>query len=113
LLKKLKEYDLLVNITVINEVIWILKRKYRIELEEIFEFLDRFLDFVKVVSLEVEDYGLMKDFMLKYNLKPSDALHVASMKRFGAKIIVSEDPDFDRVEWVKRVWIDKGSPNDS
>ncbi len=49
----------------------------------------------------------MKDFILKYNLKPSDALHVSSMKRSGARLIVSEDPDFDRVEWLKRVWMNR------
>ncbi len=108
LLRKLKGCDLLVNIAVINEVVWVLRRKYGIELEEIFEFLDKFLSFVKVVPLETEDYELMKELMLRYNLKPSDSLHVASMKRFGAKFIVSEDPDFDKIEWIERIWIDKG-----
>jgi len=45
--------------------------------------------------------------MLRYKLKPSDAMHVASMKKAGVKHIVSEDPDFDRVEWIKRVWVGK------
>lgn len=103
LLKELGGHDLLINIIVINEIVWILRRKYGIGLEEIFEFLDRFLDFVRVVPLEAEDYELMKEFMLKYNLKPSDALHVTSMRRSGANYIVSEDPDFDKVEWVKRI----------
>ena len=89
-----------------------MKRKYGIGLEEIFEFLDKLLDFVRVVPLEAEDYELMKEFMLKYNLKPSDALHVASMRRFKANYIVSEDPDFDKIEWVKRIWIGKNNLNE-
>jgi predicted nucleic acid-binding protein len=43
--------------------------------------------------------------MVKYGLKPSDAIHVASMKKAGVGYIVSEDPGFDRVDWIKRVWL--------
>ena len=27
------------------------------------------------------------------------------MKRFKAEFIVSEDPDFDGIEWIRRIWI--------
>ncbi len=107
LLKKLEKFEAITNIVVINEVVWILRKKYGIESEEIFDFLDRFLNFVEFVPLEAEDYELMRDFILRYSLKPSDALHVSSMKRSGAKLIVSEDPDFDRVEWIKREWVNR------
>ena len=105
LLRKLKGYDLIVNAVVLNEVVWILKKKYGIDSEEIFEFLDRFLDFVTIVPLDARDYEFMREFIMKYNLKPSDALHAASMKRFKAEFIVSEDPDFDGIEWIRRIWI--------
>ncbi len=108
LMKKLENHELLTNIVVIDEVVWILNRKYRIELNEIFEFLDRIMNFVSIVQLGGEDYRLMKETMLKYSLKPSDAIHVASMKKAGIKFIVSEDPDFDRIDWIKRIWINKG-----
>ncbi|RLI85002.1 MAG: PIN domain nuclease [Archaeoglobales archaeon] len=107
LLKKLENYGLLTNIAVVNEIIWILNRKYGVDLSEVFEFLDRVLDFVTVISLGREDYEVVKEIMLRYKLKPSDAMHVASMKKAGVKHIVSEDPDFDRVEWIKRVWVGK------
>lgn len=107
LLKKLENYGLLTNIAVVNEIIWILNRKYGVDLSEVFEFLDRVLDFVTVISLGSEDYEVVKEIMLRYKLKPSDAMHVASMKKAGVKHIVSEDPDFDRVEWIKRVWVGK------
>ncbi len=57
------------------------------------------------IPLDGEDYGVMKEIMLKYNLKPSDALHLASMKKRGIEFIVSEDPDFDRIEWITRIWM--------
>ena len=78
LLKKL-----FANVAVLNEVVWILK-KYGVDLKEIFDFLDGFTD------LDLEDYVNMKEFMLRYNLKPSDALHVSSMKKDGIKTVVSE-----------------------
>jgi len=49
LLKKLENYGLLTNIAVVNEIIWILNRKYGVDLSEVFEFLDRVLDFVTVI----------------------------------------------------------------
>ncbi|WP_202319188.1 type II toxin-antitoxin system VapC family toxin [Archaeoglobus neptunius] len=106
LLKKLENHNLLTNIVVIDEVVWILNRKYGIELEEIFEFLDRIMNLVNIIRLDGEEYGLMKEIMAKYNLKPSDAIHAASMKRAGIRHIVSEDSDFDKVKWIKRIWMD-------
>lgn len=98
---------MITNIIVINEVIWILKKKYGVESKEIFGFLDRLLNFVELVPLKAEDYELMKACILRYNLKPSDALHVSSMKKCKAKLIVSEDSEFDKVEWIERVWMNK------
>lgn len=46
LLKKLEKHDVFVNVAVLNEVVWILKKKYGVDLKEIFYFLDRFMDFV-------------------------------------------------------------------
>jgi len=101
LLKKLEEHDTFINVAVLNEVVWILKKKYGVDLNEIFDFIDRFTDLVNIIPLDSEDYENMKEFMLRYNLKPSDALHVSSMKKGGIKTVVSEDPDFDKVEWIK------------
>ncbi len=39
----------------------------------------------------------------EYLLLPNDALHVATMKRYGIKNIATNDPDFERVKWLK-VW---------
>ena len=104
---KLANHEALVNIVVINEVVWILSRRYKIGQEEIFEFLDRILNFLTVVPLNEEDYQIMRDFMQKYRLKPSDSLILSSMKKSKCSLIISEDTDFDRVDWVKRVWVDR------
>ncbi len=36
-------------------------------------------------------------------LLPNDAIHVATMKRHGITSIATNDPDFERVGWLK-VW---------
>jgi len=38
----------------------------------------------------------------KYDLKPRDAFHAATMKENKFVRIVTDDKDFDRVEWIKR-----------
>lgn len=43
------------------------------------------------------------EFIEKNNLRPRDAFHVAVMKSLGINEIVSDDPDFDKIKWIKRV----------
>jgi predicted nucleic acid-binding protein len=89
----------------LDEVMWsfIKNKKFEIlrpTIEEIYS----------MKNLTIEDMNsaiplLALDFMEKYNLKPRDAFHVAIMKSFGINEIVSDDPDFDKVEWIKRIKI--------
>ncbi len=92
LFKKLEDHEALTNIIVIDEVIWILNRKYRIELNEVFEFLDKILNFVAFIPLSSEDYETAKEIMIRYGLKLSDAIHVASMRKAGVEYVVSRIP---------------------
>jgi predicted nucleic acid-binding protein len=41
--------------------------------------------------------------MLNYGLKPSDALHVSTMSKAETSRIITEDGEFDSVEWLKRI----------
>lgn len=108
LLKKAVESGsrLLVNMIVIDETIWILTKKYEIVLDEVFELIDHLFPLLDVVPLDYSDYHVMKEVMVDRGLKPSDALHVASMSKIGSDYIVSEDREFDKVPWIKRVWLD-------
>lgn len=51
----------------------------------------------------VEAHHLMKHF----NLKPRDAIHLASMRLEGETEIISEDPDFDSITGITRIPIMK------
>jgi len=42
------------------------------------------------------------DLAEKYDLKPRDAFHAAIMKENKLNQIVTDDSDFDRVEWINR-----------
>lgn len=98
--------QLISNIIAIDEVIWILTHKYGVSRAEVFELTDRLGSLFDIVPLDRIDYDPMKEFMNSYNLKPSDALHAASMKRSDAQYIASEDKDFDALPWIRRVWLD-------
>ena len=43
--------------------------------------------------------------LAEYNLKPSDALHVAAMRTNGIELVISEDRKLDRVPRMKRAWL--------
>ncbi len=45
----------------------------------------------------------IEEFISGYFLLPNDAIHVATMKRYRITNIATNDPDFERVEWLK-VW---------
>ncbi|NQE52208.1 hypothetical protein C5S29_01345 [ANME-1 cluster archaeon GoMg3.2] len=52
----------------------------------------------------IVDYKRMEQFMLNYGLKPSEALHVLTMSKTKTSYILSEDGEFDNVEWIERIW---------
>jgi len=58
-------------------------------------------------GVEYQKRSEFKVRIYRFGLKPSDAIHVATMKKAGTAEIVSEDRDFDKIDWVKRIWIDK------
>lgn len=57
------------------------------------------------MPLGLTEYQIAKDAMLNYGLKPSDALHVGTMRGQDIVTIVSEDSDFDDVDELERIWI--------
>jgi predicted nucleic acid-binding protein len=87
----------------LDEVMWILikgKKRHllRTAIEGIYSMPN--LDIVEVSSTAPL---LALSFIEKYDLKPRDALHIAVMKEKEIKTIISDDEDFDRIEWIKRI----------
>jgi predicted nucleic acid-binding protein len=101
----LSEHEAFTNLLVLDEVIYVSERKYNVEREETLEFIDRIvLPHVELLSVGAELYPFFKLYMVRYSLKPSDALHAATVKRYRLDAIVSEDRDFDKAG-IKRIWL--------
>jgi predicted nucleic acid-binding protein len=103
ILSKHKPYT---NPLVLDEVIWVSRKKYRVDEQSTIEFINReIIPYTTILSIGEEEYSLASKMILEYKLKPSDALHVATMKRNGITTIASEDNEFDNIPGIKRIWV--------
>ena len=99
------EFRLFTDVLVLDETLYVSWRRYGVKYEDTLRFLDEVvLPYVKILSLRQEEYVKARNYMGA--LKPSDALHVAVMLNNGINLIASEDRDFDRMEGIKRVWVE-------
>ncbi len=98
------DHELFTDALVLNELLWISNKKYRVPYEMTVEFIRSvLLPFMDLIPLGNDE--LMESLaILRYGVPPSDALHLAAMKRKGLTHIVSEDEELERVPWVTRVW---------
>jgi predicted nucleic acid-binding protein len=78
-----------VNLIVENEVIYILffKKKSAFDLKGFLHFLRGF----QFLEINFEIRNLYKNFILEYNLRPNDALILATCKYYGIKYLISVD----------------------
>jgi Predicted nucleic acid-binding protein, contains PIN domain len=105
-IKVLQEDQLALDPLVIDEVIYISKKKYNVNFNDTISFLDEVvLPNSLILPIRKEDYDKAKEIMLQYNLKPSDAFHVAIMLNNSISKIISEDKDFDRIKGIERLWL--------
>ena len=94
------------NIIVLDELLYVSKKKYSIPVEVTLNFIDSMiLPFTTILPLEEGDYHVLKD-MINYCSKPSDALIASSMKRASITDLLSEDEDFDKVPAIRRRWLE-------
>jgi len=104
--KLLEKYDLYTDVLVLDELIFVSKKKYSVPYNASIDLIENdILPYVTILGITKNEYEKTKELILKYNLKPSDALHVAAMLNNGITLILSEDHDFDRVIEIKRKWI--------
>ncbi len=89
----------------LDEVMWVLmKNKKKDNLRRVIEGI------YATPNIEIKEVGALiplhaVTIMEHYHLKPRDAIHVAIMEQNNVKEIVSDDADFDKVPWVKRIRI--------
>jgi uncharacterized protein len=65
------------------------------------------MPFVTILPIEESDVSLTEKYLTKYKIKPSDAIHLATMEKQGVTNIASEDSELDQIKEIKRVWLSK------
>ncbi|NJF24087.1 type II toxin-antitoxin system VapC family toxin [Thermococcus sp. Bubb.Bath] len=99
-------HALYTNPLVLDETIHVSRKRYKVPYKTSLQFIDeKVIPYVKILPLTILDYLTAKEIILKYNLRPSDALHVATIQNNGLQAIVSEDEDFDKLP-IKRLWLE-------
>jgi predicted nucleic acid-binding protein len=99
------------NPLVLDETIWVSQRKYNVDYKDTIEFIDQeILPYTKILPIGEEEYAIATRTILEYDLKPSDAIHIATMTTNKITLIASEDNDFDKIPGITRIWIKTQHP---
>jgi len=80
---------------------WLEKHEKRDWIENELKLITSIIN-LEITPLALEDFLLASRFVKEYGINFNDCLMLATMKRLGIKGIYSNDPDFDKVEWLKR-----------
>lgn len=108
LFKKILPEELYTNILVIDETLYISRKKYKIPYDLTFNFIKHIiLPYTEIIPIEKIDLEPIRKYLIKYEIKPSDAIHLATMEKKGINNIVSEDEDFDKIKGINRIWLNK------
>jgi predicted nucleic acid-binding protein len=90
LLKHIIFKKIYINNIVWSEIVYQLVFKRNFNKQEILDMLNKF--FFLVINEKV--LNIAGNFILEYNLKPNDALILATCKHYGIKYLISIDEDF-------------------
>ncbi|AFZ69864.1 putative nucleic acid-binding protein, contains PIN domain [Caldisphaera lagunensis DSM 15908] len=102
----LTNYKCYTDVLVLDELIYVSKRKYNVPYDLTIDFIEsEILPYLTILELGEEDYVKAANLMVKYNIKPSDALHLGVMLSNGITLIVSEDKELSKVNEIERKWI--------
>jgi hypothetical protein len=105
--KSLLRQRLFTNMLVLDETLHVSKRHYAVPYAMTMNFLRRaFLPYTEIIPIAEEDLEATERYLTKYDVKPSDAIHLATMEKLGIASIVSEDEELDSVKGIRRVWLD-------
>jgi predicted nucleic acid-binding protein len=105
--KSLLREHLFTNMLVLDETLHVSRRRYGVPYAVTLGFLRRaFLAYTEIIPIAEEDLQATERYLTKYDVKPSDAIHLATMDKAGITSIVSEDEELDTVKGIRRVWLD-------
>ena len=100
------EHRMYTDALVLDEVIYISKKRYLVPYVTTLSFIESIvLPYITVLPLSEAEYNEAAKIIEKYNVKPSDALHIGAMRTNDINVAASEDEELDRIEKIKRIWI--------
>ena len=100
------EHRMYTDALVLDEVIYISKKRYLVPYVTTLSFIESIvLPYITVLPLSEAEYNEAAKIIEKYNVKPSDALHIGAMRTNDINVAASEDEELDRIEEIKRIWI--------
>ena len=105
ILQRIEEGEEAITSTaVIQEIVdWLEYNNRRREVETLLTAINSYIT-MKKAEISWSDMIAAIDEMNKYDLDFVDALTLQTMKRNNIKEIYTNDRDFDRVTWIRRVW---------
>jgi len=105
-LNLMAEHRIYTDVLVLDEVIYVSKKRCSVPYVTTLSFIESIvLPYTTVLPLGEDEYREAAKLIEKYNVKPSDALHIGAMITNRIPTLVSEDKELDRISEIKRVWI--------
>ncbi|MEM2687632.1 MAG: type II toxin-antitoxin system VapC family toxin [Thermoproteota archaeon] len=103
ILKRVEEGEVITSISIIQKAIEWLEYDNRREEVKLLIALNSYAAMKRVETSWTEMLDAVSD-MEKYDLDSVNALTLQVMKKNNVAEIYTDDKDFDRVEWIRRVW---------
>jgi predicted nucleic acid-binding protein len=99
------------DVLVLDELLYISRKRYNVPYPVTAEFIDDVvLPFTEILPLGLSEYHASAEMIEEARLKPSDALHLASMRLNSIETIASEDQELDKASKINRVWLTRTHP---
>lgn len=92
-----------------DEITWIARKSLgrQDSLDEGKKFLE--FPFMDILDADESTVRLAQNLIEKYDINPRDAIHAATAINAGAKEIITDDSDFDRIKELKRLTIEQAA----
>ena len=105
-LNLLLNYKAYTDVLVLDELLYISKKKYNIPYNITTEFIESIvLPYMEILPLTEKEYQKAAEILKTHNIKPSDALHIATMTTNNITKIASEDKEYDKIKEITRIWL--------
>ncbi|MHA1593453.1 MAG: type II toxin-antitoxin system VapC family toxin [Candidatus Baldrarchaeia archaeon] len=103
----MRKYELYTDPIVADEILWICRKKYRIPYNITSAFVRSvIIPVIQILEITESDITSAMDILTNGELdKPSDAIHLAVMRREGITAIITEDEDFNNIRGIARIWV--------